>query len=62
MLLGMDDVKFRKSVVPGDQLTLDSETIRMGKRTAQCKCRAMVGQAVVAEAKIKFMLVDDEKV
>ena len=62
VLLGMDDVKFRKSVVPGDQLTLDSETIRMGKRTAQCKCRAMVGQAVVAEAKIKFMLVDDEKV
>ena len=62
VLLGMDDVKFRKSVVPGDQITLDAETIRMGKRTAQCKCRAMVGHAVVAEATIKFMLVDDEKV
>ncbi|MHC4394706.1 MAG: UDP-3-O-acyl-N-acetylglucosamine deacetylase [Planctomycetota bacterium] len=62
VLLGMDDVKFRKAVVPGDQLGLVAETIRMGKRTAQCKCRAMVGQAVVAEAQIKFMLVDDEKV
>jgi len=61
VLLGMDDVKFRKSVVPGDQLILEAETIRMGKRTAQCKCRALVGHAVVAEAKIKFMLVDDEK-
>ena len=62
VLLSMDNVKLRKSVVPGDQLILISETNRLRKRTAQCQCKAMVGDAVVAEAQIKFMLVDDEKV
>jgi len=61
MLLSMDNVKLRKPVVPGDQLILTAETLRLRKRTAHCRCRAMVGDAVVAEAQIKFMLVDDEK-
>ena len=62
VLLSMDGVKLRKAVVPGDQLILTAETVRMRKRTAQCRCRAMVGDTVAAEAQIKFMLVDDEKV
>jgi UDP-3-O-[3-hydroxymyristoyl] N-acetylglucosamine deacetylase/3-hydroxyacyl-[acyl-carrier-protein] dehydratase len=62
VLLSMDNVKLRKSVVPGDQLILIAETNRLRKRTAQCQCKAMVGDVVVAEAQIKFMLVDDEKV
>ena len=62
MLLSMDNVKLRKPVVPGDQLILTAETLRLRKRTAHCRCKAMVGDTVVAEAQIKFMLVDDEKV
>jgi len=62
VLLSMDGVKLRKSVVPGDQLILIAETIRLRKRTAQCQCKAMVGESVVAEAQIRFMLVDDERV
>jgi UDP-3-O-[3-hydroxymyristoyl] N-acetylglucosamine deacetylase/3-hydroxyacyl-[acyl-carrier-protein] dehydratase len=62
VLLGMDGVKLRKAVVPGDQLILTAETVKMGRRTAQCRCKAMVGNAVVAEAQIKFMLVDNEKI
>jgi len=62
VLLSMDNVKLRKAVVPGDQLILIAETSRLRKRTAQCQCQAMVGDTLVAEAQIKFMLVDDEKV
>ena len=62
VLLSMDGVKLRRAVVPGDQLVLTAETIKLRKRTAQCQCKATVGEAVVAEAQIKFMLVDDEKV
>ena len=62
VLLSMDNVKLRKAVVPGDQLILTAETVRLRKRTAQCRCSAMVGDAVAAEALIRFMLVDDEKV
>lgn len=62
VLLSMDGVKLRKAVVPGDQLILIAEAVRVRKRTAQCRCKAMVGEAVAAEAQIKFMLVDEEKV
>jgi len=62
VLLSMDGVKLRKAVVPGDQLILTAETVRLRKRTAQCQCKAKVGETVVAEAQIRFMLVDDEKV
>ena len=62
MLLSMDNVKLRRAVVPGDQLILIAETVRLRRRTAHCRCQAMVGDIVAAEAEIKFMLVDDEKV
>jgi UDP-3-O-[3-hydroxymyristoyl] N-acetylglucosamine deacetylase/3-hydroxyacyl-[acyl-carrier-protein] dehydratase len=62
VLLSMNDVKLRRPVVPGDQLILTAETVRLRKRTAQCRCRAMVGDAIAAEAQIKFMLVDEENI
>jgi UDP-3-O-[3-hydroxymyristoyl] N-acetylglucosamine deacetylase/3-hydroxyacyl-[acyl-carrier-protein] dehydratase len=60
VLLSMDNVKLRKAVVPGDQLILVAETVRLRRRTAHCRCQAMVGDVVAAQAEIKFMLVDDE--
>lgn len=62
VLLTMDGVKMRKSVVPGDQLVLVSETVRTRSNSAWCNCTAMVEGDVVAEAQLKFMLVDDETV
>jgi len=62
VLVSMDGVKLRRAVVPGDQLILIAETVKLRKRTAQCRCRAMVGEEVAAEAQIKFMLVDEEKI
>jgi len=61
VLMSMDNVKIRKPVVPGDQLVLTAETIKVRSRTAHCRCTAMVTDQVVAEAQMKFMLVDDEK-
>ena len=61
VLLSMDNVKFRRAVVPGDQLVLTAETVRLRRRTAHCQCYAMVDDMIAAEAEIKFMLVDDEK-
>ncbi len=62
VLLTMDKVKIRRSVVPGDQLTLIAEAVKVRGRSAMCKCKAMVGEEVAAEAILKFMLVDDEVV
>ena len=62
LLLSMDGVKLRKAVVPGDQLILISEAVRIRSRTGHCRCVAMVDDQIAAEAEIKFMLVDDETV
>ncbi len=62
VLLTMDAVKIRKSVVPGDQLILIAEADKIRSRAAKCKCIAKVGNDIVAEAELKFMLVDDEMV
>lgn len=60
VLLTMDAVKIRKSVAPGDQLILIAEADKVRSRAAKCNCTAMVGDDIVAEAQLKFMLVDDE--
>ena len=57
MLLTMDGVKIRKPVVPGDQLLLISEAVKTRTKIAKCNCKAMVGDVIVAEATLKFMLV-----
>ncbi|HVR75235.1 MAG TPA: UDP-3-O-acyl-N-acetylglucosamine deacetylase [Planctomycetota bacterium] len=57
-LLSLDNVKFRKTVVPGDQLVLEADMKKMKSRTAEVSARASVEGNTVAEADIRFMLVD----
>ena len=60
VLLSMDRVKMRRPVRPGDQMILEARALRVRPRTGHCACRAMVLGEVVAEAEVKFMLVDAE--
>ncbi|MHB1157152.1 MAG: UDP-3-O-acyl-N-acetylglucosamine deacetylase [Phycisphaerales bacterium] len=61
VLLSMDKVKLRRPVVPGDQLVIEAEAVRVRSRTGHTRCRAYVGKELAAEAEIKFMLVDAEQ-
>ncbi len=58
VLLSLDKVKFRRPVVPGDQLVMEAVAVRVKARTGQTQCRATVGGELAAEAMIRFMLVD----
>jgi UDP-3-O-[3-hydroxymyristoyl] N-acetylglucosamine deacetylase/3-hydroxyacyl-[acyl-carrier-protein] dehydratase len=60
VLLSLDKVKFRRAVRPGDQLILEAETIRVRTNTGHVKGKARVGEDLVAEAEIKFILTDAE--
>ena len=62
VLLSLDRVKMRRPVRPGDQLILEAEALHVRSRTGHCRCRALLGDEVAAEAEIKFMLVDAEPV
>ncbi len=60
VLLSLEGVKFRRPVVPGDQLIIEATSMRVKSRTGQTSCAARVGDELVAEAIIRFMLVDAE--
>jgi UDP-3-O-[3-hydroxymyristoyl] N-acetylglucosamine deacetylase/3-hydroxyacyl-[acyl-carrier-protein] dehydratase len=58
MLTSVDDVKLRRPVVPGDQLRLEIHAERIRHGSASVTGTARIGDAVAAEAKIRFILVD----
>lgn len=58
VLLSLDRVKFRRPVMPGDQLILEAHARRVKSRIGHVYCTAQVGDDHVAEADVKFMMVD----
>jgi UDP-3-O-[3-hydroxymyristoyl] N-acetylglucosamine deacetylase/3-hydroxyacyl-[acyl-carrier-protein] dehydratase len=62
ILLSLDRVKLRRPVVPGDQLILEAESVRVRSTIAHTRCRAYVGEDIAAEAEVKFMIVDANQV
>jgi len=56
--MSLDNVKFRKTVVPGDQLRLEVEVMKLKSKTGQVHTRALVNDAIVSEADLMFALVD----
>lgn len=55
---GIDGVRFRKTVVPGDQLVMEVEVVRLKSRMGQAKAVAKVEGKVVCEADLMFSLVE----
>jgi len=56
--MAVDKVKFRRVVVPGDQLILEVKVLRDREKTAQIRAEARVGKEVVAEAEMMFSFTD----
>jgi len=50
--MSIDKVKFRKPVVPGDQLRLQLQALRTGSRVWKLAGKAFVGEDLVAEAEL----------
>ena len=57
--MSVDGVKFRKPVVPGDQLVIEAELGKLRSRTGQIFGRAYVGGALVCEGQLMFALADE---
>ncbi len=58
LFMAIDDVKFRRVVVPGDQLIMEIEVIRDRERTGQVKGVARVNGEVVVEGMLMFSYTD----
>ncbi|HJQ38457.1 MAG TPA: 3-hydroxyacyl-ACP dehydratase FabZ [Thermoanaerobaculia bacterium] len=55
---GVDKARFRKPVIPGDQLILECEVLARRANTVKVRGVAKVGDAVVAEADLLSVMVD----
>ena len=53
---GIDNARFRRMVLPGDQLTLEAEVIRLVRGIGKYHARARVGDEAVAEADLMAAL------
>jgi len=62
VLLNMNNVKFRKPVVPGDVLALHATVLHLTSRAGKVAAQAFVQEQLVAEAEIAFALVDKEQI
>ena len=56
--MAVDKVKFRKPVVPGDQLIIEAQLGKLRSRTGQVIGRALVDGKVVCEGELMFAVVD----
>ena len=59
--MGMEEIKFRKPVAPGDRLELKVEILKMRDRFGKAKGEAYVEDRLVTEAIFSFAIVDKEK-
>ncbi len=60
VILSVDKVRFRKTVVPGDRLRITADVEKVKARTAQMRTCAHVEDDRVSEARFRFMLMDEE--
>ena len=55
--MGIDKVKFRKPVKPGDQLLVEVEIMKLKAKTGKIRAKAFVDGKAVAEAELMFSLI-----
>jgi len=58
---GADELKFRKQVVPGDQLKLEVELLREKRGLCQVRGKASVDGQMSCEGIVSFMVVEERK-
>src|SRR5713101_9165440 len=61
LLVSIENARFRRPVVPGDQLRLEMSVLKRKASVAKMAGRATVNGAVVAEAEVMCKLADKEE-
>jgi len=61
VLSRLHNIKFRKIVVPGDQMRLEAEIVKARARFATIRGRAIVDKEIVVEGEISAAIIDLEE-
>lgn len=54
LFAGIDHCRFKRRVLPGDQLRMEIEVIRIKGSVGKCRARALVGTELACEAELMF--------
>lgn len=60
MFAGIDKARFKRPVVPGDQLRMEVELVKVKGSIGKGKGSAYVGDELAAEAELMFVLTDKQ--
>ncbi len=55
---GIDRARFRRAVVPGDQIRFEVEVLQLRRQLCRMRCTAYVDGKLVAEAQLSSVVVD----
>jgi 3-hydroxyacyl-[acyl-carrier-protein] dehydratase len=58
---GLDDIRFKKQVVPGDTLRIEVEVLTIRRSVGKAKAVAYVGDEIACKGVLLFALVDREE-
>lgn len=58
VIAGIDKARFRRPVLPGDQLIITAELLQVRKRFGKMQAQALVDGQLVCEGEMMFSLVD----
>ena len=61
LFMSVDKCKFRRPVVPGDQLRIEVEKLKVKRTIILAKGKCLVGGVVVSEAELMFSIHDKEQ-
>ncbi|BAS26975.1 3-hydroxyacyl-ACP dehydratase FabZ [Limnochorda pilosa] len=56
LFAGIDQTRFRRPVVPGDQLRIETELLKKRGPIVRCRARAWVGDELAAEGVLTFAM------
>ena len=56
--MSIDSAKFRSPVLPGDELRLEVDVVKVRSKTGICTGKAYVGDKLVCQAEVKFAVVE----
>jgi beta-hydroxyacyl-ACP dehydratase FabZ len=60
LFMSIDKAKFRKAVVPGDQMRIEVELINLRGRIAKMEGKVLTDGQIASEAELLFMLTKDK--
>jgi len=61
LFAGIDNLRIRRQVVPGDQLRLEVEVTKLRGRIGKCQAKAYVGEELAVEGELMFAIAENDK-